>query len=84
MTLEAVLRAGVLLCAFYLCLVYASYFALMIVGYRENRLRRREFVIDDLENRLCIAYVMNRMGEGTLGDTRGASIALAAYTSVLA
>ena len=49
MTFEAVLRAGVLLCAFYLGLVYASYFALMLVGFRENRLRRREYVVDDLE-----------------------------------
>jgi hypothetical protein len=26
-----------------------------------------------------VTYVMNKMGEGTLGDQRGASIVLAAY-----
>jgi CubicO group peptidase (beta-lactamase class C family) len=36
-------------------------------------------VINDLENRLTIAYVMNRMGEGTTGDDRGIGIAFAAY-----
>ncbi len=41
-TLETVLRAGVLLCALYLCLVYASYLGLMLVGYFESRRRRRE------------------------------------------
>ncbi|HKY25067.1 MAG TPA: glycosyltransferase family 2 protein [Gaiella sp.] len=49
MTIEAVLRAGVLLCAAYLCLVYSAYFALMVVGYVENRRRRREFAVDDVE-----------------------------------
>jgi CubicO group peptidase (beta-lactamase class C family) len=36
-------------------------------------------VVNDLDARMTIAYVMNRMGEGTLGDTRGLSIAMAAY-----
>jgi CubicO group peptidase (beta-lactamase class C family) len=36
-------------------------------------------VINDLENRLTIAYVMNKMGEGTTGDDRGIGIAFAAY-----
>ena len=36
-------------------------------------------VVCDLQRRLCIAYVMNKMGEGTLGDQRGGAIALAAY-----
>ena len=36
-------------------------------------------VISDLDARLCIAYVMNRMGEGTVGDDRGLGIVLAAY-----
>ena len=49
MTVESVLRAGVLLCAFYLCLVYAVYFALMLVGFGENRRRRRDLLVDDLD-----------------------------------
>ncbi len=49
MTVESVLRTGVLLCAVYLCVVYASYFALMVVGYGENRRRRRDFAVDDIE-----------------------------------
>jgi CubicO group peptidase (beta-lactamase class C family) len=40
-------------------------------------------VINDLENRLTIAYVMNRMGEGTTGDDRGIGIVFAAYASVV-
>lgn len=36
-------------------------------------------VINDLENRLTIAYVMNKMGQGTTGDDRGIGIAFAAY-----
>jgi CubicO group peptidase (beta-lactamase class C family) len=36
-------------------------------------------VINDLESRLTIAYVMNKMGEGTTGDDRGIGIAFAAY-----
>lgn len=36
-------------------------------------------VINDLENRMTIAYVMNRMGEGTTGDDRGIGVAFAAY-----
>jgi len=27
---------------------------------------------------MTVAYVMNRMGEGTMGDTRGASLVMAA------
>jgi poly-beta-1,6-N-acetyl-D-glucosamine synthase len=48
-TIESALRTGVLLCAVYLCVVYASYFALMVVGYGENRRRRRELAVDDVE-----------------------------------
>ena len=35
----------------------------------------------DLDARMCVAYVMNKMGEGTLGDLRGRALArrLAAY-----
>jgi CubicO group peptidase (beta-lactamase class C family) len=39
-------------------------------------------VINDLENNLTVAYVMNRMGEGTVGDLRGAAIIGAAYASL--
>jgi CubicO group peptidase (beta-lactamase class C family) len=40
-------------------------------------------VLVDLDARLVISYVMNRMGAGTLGDERGLSIATAAYSSLL-
>jgi CubicO group peptidase (beta-lactamase class C family) len=36
-------------------------------------------VVNDLQNRMTIAYVMNRMGAGTTGDARGVGIAWAAY-----
>ena len=36
-------------------------------------------VVNDLDARMTVAYVMNRMGEGTTGDLRGASLVLAAY-----
>jgi CubicO group peptidase (beta-lactamase class C family) len=36
-------------------------------------------VIVDLDANMVVTYVMNKMGEGTLGDQRGASIVLAAY-----
>jgi CubicO group peptidase (beta-lactamase class C family) len=39
-------------------------------------------VVIDLDARLCVAYVMNRMGEGTIGDIRGASIVLAAFAAL--
>ena len=35
----------------------------------------------DVDARMVIAYVMNKMGEGTMGDTRGASIAMAAFAA---
>ena len=41
-------------------------------------------VINDLENHLTVAYVMNKMGLGTVGDLRGASIIGAAYQSLAA
>jgi cellulose synthase/poly-beta-1,6-N-acetylglucosamine synthase-like glycosyltransferase len=44
-----VLRAAVLLCAAYLCVVYAAYFALMAVGFVESRRSRRELDVDDLD-----------------------------------
>jgi CubicO group peptidase (beta-lactamase class C family) len=40
-------------------------------------------VVNDLENRLTIAYVMNRMGEGTMGDDRGIGVVFAAYAAVV-
>ena len=39
-------------------------------------------VIIDLDARMSVAYVMNKMGEGTLGDFRGAGIAFAAFGAV--
>ena len=57
MTLDTVLRAGVLLCALYLCLVYASYVGLMLVGYFENRRRRREFAVDDVDTLAASRFV---------------------------
>ncbi len=35
-------------------------------------------VVNDFDARMTVAYVMNRMGEGTMGDTRGASLVMAA------
>ncbi|MGE0540137.1 MAG: serine hydrolase domain-containing protein [Dehalococcoidia bacterium] len=39
-------------------------------------------IVVDLDARMTVAYVMNKMGEGTLGDTRGAGIVAAAYASL--
>ena len=33
---------------------------------------------------MSFSYVMNKMGEGTVGDTRGASLLAAAYASLAA
>jgi poly-beta-1,6-N-acetyl-D-glucosamine synthase len=66
-SVEVALRSGVLLCAFYLCIVYGAYAALMIVGFVENRRRRREIAVDDL---------------GTLAASRfvpGVSVVVPAY-----
>jgi len=38
-------------------------------------------VIVDLDARMCITYVMNKMGSGTVGDFRGAAIVMAAFTA---
>jgi CubicO group peptidase (beta-lactamase class C family) len=38
--------------------------------------------IIDLDNRMSFGYVMNKMGEGTVGDPRGASILAAAYAGL--
>jgi CubicO group peptidase (beta-lactamase class C family) len=39
-------------------------------------------VINDLDQRATITYMMNKMGEGTDGDLRGAGNALAAYAAL--
>jgi CubicO group peptidase (beta-lactamase class C family) len=41
-------------------------------------------VVNDLDAHMTIAYVMNKMGPGTLGDERAAGIVLAAYSALLA
>ena len=38
--------------------------------------------IVDLDARMSFSYVMNKMGEGTVGDTRGANLLAAAYRSL--
>ncbi|GAA4639804.1 serine hydrolase domain-containing protein [Actinoallomurus vinaceus] len=39
-------------------------------------------VVVDLDVRLTVAYVMNRMAQGTLGDERGVGIVMAAYAAL--
>jgi len=39
-------------------------------------------VVADLDARLCVAYVMNRMGEGTVGDQRAHTILQAAHRAL--
>jgi CubicO group peptidase (beta-lactamase class C family) len=39
-------------------------------------------VVLDYDAKVAIAYVMNKMGDGTLGDFRGASIAIAAFAAL--
>jgi CubicO group peptidase (beta-lactamase class C family) len=41
-------------------------------------------VVIDVDAHMAVAYMMNRMGEGTLGDLRGASIVAAAMGSLAA
>lgn len=36
-------------------------------------------VVNDCDANLTVAYVMNRMGEGTMGDLRGVAVAAAAF-----
>lgn len=38
--------------------------------------------IIDLDARMTVAYVMNKMGQGTVGDLRGANLLMAAYASL--
>jgi CubicO group peptidase (beta-lactamase class C family) len=46
--------------------------------------RGGSLVVNDLDNHLTIAYVMNRMHGGTTGDDRAASIVKAAYEGLAA
>ena len=39
-------------------------------------------VVNDLDARLSFAYTMNRMGEGTTGDLRGATLLMALYSAL--
>ena len=39
-------------------------------------------VVNDLDAHMTFAYVMNRMGEGTVGDERGGGLLLAAYAAL--
>ena len=39
-------------------------------------------VVNDLDARLTVAYVMNKMGEGTMGDLRGANVVMATYQAL--
>ena len=39
-------------------------------------------VIVDADARVCFAYVMNKMGEGTTGDLRAGKLAMATYQSL--
>ncbi len=41
-------------------------------------------VVCDLDHRMVVSYVMNKMGEGTLGDDRGVGIVAAAFAAVAA
>jgi CubicO group peptidase (beta-lactamase class C family) len=41
-------------------------------------------VINDFENKMTVAYVMNKMGEGTTGDLRGGMVIAAAYGALFA
>jgi CubicO group peptidase (beta-lactamase class C family) len=40
-------------------------------------------VVNDFDSRTTIAYVMNRMGEGTTGDDRGIGIVLTAFMALM-
>jgi hypothetical protein len=39
-------------------------------------------VVIDFTARMVVTYVMNRMGEGTMGDERGLNLLTAAYASL--
>ena len=40
--------------------------------------------VNDLDTRTTVTYVMNKMGNGTVGDERGGSLLMAAYASLAA
>jgi CubicO group peptidase (beta-lactamase class C family) len=40
-------------------------------------------VVVDLDARMVVSYVMNRMGEGTMGDVRGVTVVMAAYQGLM-
>jgi biofilm PGA synthesis N-glycosyltransferase PgaC len=48
-SLPGLLHALVISCAVYLCVVYGSYLALMLVGFAENRRRRNEEAVEDID-----------------------------------
>jgi len=39
-------------------------------------------ILVDLDNRMTVSYVMNRMESGVVGDNRGAALAAAAYAAI--
>ncbi len=39
-------------------------------------------VVNDLDAHMSVSYVMNRMGEGTMGDVRGMGIVMAAFAGL--
>lgn len=39
-------------------------------------------VVNDLDHRMTFTYVMNRMGDGTVGDERGGGLLMAAYAAL--
>ena len=39
--------------------------------------------IIDVDAQMSFSYVMNKMGEGTTGDLRGAGLLLAAYAALM-
>ena len=39
-------------------------------------------VVNDLDTRMTFAYVMNRMGDGTVGDQRGGALLFATYAAL--
>jgi len=39
--------------------------------------------IIDVDSKMSFSYVMNKMGEGTTGDTRGAGLLMAAYGALM-
>jgi CubicO group peptidase (beta-lactamase class C family) len=39
-------------------------------------------IVIDMDKHLSVAYMMNKMGEGLVGDERGAGLVLAAYTAL--